>query len=154
MSYFRRIIPDGVSVTQSTLLAPSSISVNQKMPVSSITHTGLSVSSGQLVLSSGYAFVLTGVFYLEELAGSSSLVGGWYDVTNSNNIGTQLSVYLSTSSGSGPRGSCFRALVVPTTTTTIEARIHSITGTLSEVNTNSLADYAGTPWFSVLSFAV
>jgi hypothetical protein len=125
------------------------------MPCTSITHTGLSVNgSGQLVLSSGYAFILTGSFYIEESAGSSSMEASWYDVTNASATGTRLNVHLSTSTQSGPRGSCFRALIIPSVSTTIEARITSITGTLSDVNTNTLADYAGNAWYSVLSFTV
>lgn len=155
MTFFNQIIPSGINVSQSTLTAPSSIAVNQLMPCTSITHTGLSVNaSGQLVLSAGYAFILTGSFYIEENSGTSSMEASWYDATNTTAIGTRLSVSLSISSLSGPRGSCFRALVIPSVSTTIEARITSIFGTLSDVNTNTLADYAGTAWYSVLSFAV
>ena len=155
MTYFNKVVPTGISTSQSTLNSPSSIAVNETMPCGSITHTGLTVNaSGQLVLSTGYAFVLTGVFYIEENSGSSSMEATWYDVTNTSNIGTKLSVYLSTSSGTGPRGSCFRALVIPTVTTTVEARILSISGVLSNVNTNVIGDYAGTAWYSVYSFSV
>ena len=155
MTFFNKIVPSGVSVSQATLGAPSSIAVDELMPCASITHTGLTVNgSGQLVLSSGYAFILTASFYIEELSGSSSMEASWYDVTNTTEIGTRLSVYLSTSNGSDPRGSCFRALVIPSVSTTIEARITAITGALSDVNTNTLSDYAGTPWYSVLSFTV
>lgn len=155
MTFFNKIVPSGVSVSQSTLTAPSSIAVNQLMPCTSITHTGLTVNgSGQLVLSSGYAFILTGSFYIEEAAGTSSMEASWYDSTNTTAIGTRLSVHLSTSTQSGARGSCFRALVIPSVATTVEARITAITGTLSDVNTNTLADYAGTAWYSVQSFTV
>lgn len=155
MTYFNQVVPSGVSVSQETLNAPSSIAVNEIMPCANISHTGLTVNgTGQLVLAADYAFVLTGSFYIEEAAGVSSMTASWYDVTNSTAIGVDLAVYLSTSTGSGPRGNCFRALVVTSATTTIEARITAITGTLSDVNTNTIADYAGTPWFSVLSFPV
>lgn len=153
MTFIISQIAESSNQSQSTLLAPTSVAAGQRMPCSSITHTGLTVNAnGQLVLSAGYTFLLMASHYIERVSGTGFIESQWYDVTNSVYVGRSLKNWVSTLSYAGEkRTAVARCLIAPTVQTTLEMRIISVTsGTV--VNTNSLFDYVGTPWFSVISF--
>lgn len=152
MTFIINQVAESSNQSQSTLLAPASAAAGQRMPCSSITHTGLTVNAnGQLVLSAGYTFLLMASHYIERVSGYGNIESQWYDVTNSTYVGRSLKNWLNTSNTGGKRTSIARCLIVPSVQTTLEMRIISVTsGTV--VNTNSLFDYVGTPWYSVISF--
>lgn len=152
MTFIISQIAESSNQSQSTLLSPSSVAANQRMPCSSITHTGLTVNgNGQLVLSTGYTFVLMGSHYIERVGGYGAIESRWYDVTNSAFVGRSVKNWLNTTNTGGKRTAVARCVIVPSVQTTLEMRIVSVTsGTV--VNNNSLFDYVGTPWYSVISF--
>lgn len=173
MTFFLMQKPKVSQQSQGVLEAAASATANERMPCSSITHTGLTVNgSGQLVLSSGYTHILTASPYMEgpfasygTSSGSHILIAQWYDVTNSQWLGVQSRIACNYSNNSNDkRGSAARCLVTPSVATTVEARIVSVTSTGSlaadlVVNnftyTTSISRPAkmyGSPWYSVISF--
>ena len=155
MTYYPGLKTTSLDRSQGTLSSPSSISANQRIPCSSITHNNLTINSdGQLVLNSGHTFVLSASPYQEQSGTSASIVTySWYDVTNSTEIGRDLQ--LVTKSGtitSGLRGCLARCVIETTTQTTVEFRITAVNGTPDRINSIVLYDYLGSPWYSVLSF--
>tara|TARA_Y200000002_G_C22555841_1_gene610271 strand:- start:325 stop:825 length:501 start_codon:yes stop_codon:yes gene_type:complete len=159
--------PDKPTSTQTVgnLLSPSSIAVDSVCPCDSITHTGLTVNgSGQLVLSSTKDWVLWASPLAE--ANSNPYTGAmsfqWYDVTNSAYIGRPIDLWTSVGGGASARGSVARAVITPSSDTTVELRITSIvTGGIDTVNpttpknhwaSNAPGAYVGEQWYAVLSF--
>jgi hypothetical protein len=140
--------------------APS-IAVNATLPFPSFTHNNLSVNaSGQLVLDSGYTFVLTATAYQESNNTSVTynhvLTVGFYDVTNSVSLGRDLQTTINRGTNTfGLRGCVSRCVIETTAQTTVECRIVAMSGTAAPNNINDQVIYApqlGNGWFSVLSF--
>ena len=173
MTFFLMQKPEVSQQSQGVLEAASSATANERMPCSSITHTGLIVNgNGQLVLSSGYTHILTASPYMEApfasygtSSGSHILIAQWYDVTNSQWLGVQSRIACNYSNNTyDKRGSAARCLVTPSVETTVEARIVSVTstGTLAAdlivnqftytASINRPANMYGSPWYSVISF--
>jgi len=146
------------------LTAPASISADQRLPCSSISHTGLTVNaSGQLELSANTTFLLFGSPLVEDNASpySGSFSCQWYDVTNSNWIGRPLITWAGISaSTSFMKSSIARAVIYPTASTTVELRIKTVASQIDKVNAatpsahwpSSHAPYIGTQFYTVLSF--
>jgi hypothetical protein len=162
---FIKIAPDLPTATKSigSLSAPASIAVNQRMPCSSITHSGLTVNgSGQLVLSANTTFILFGSPLIEDNTSpyNATFECQWYDVTNSVYIGRPLKQWVGiTSSTAYDRGSIARAVIYPTVSTTVEFRIKAVSASLDTVNPvtatahwGTHAPYAGEQVYAVLSF--
>ena len=155
MTYIIREVAENSTQTQSTLTPPSAVAVDERLPCSSITHTGLTVNSnGQLVLSSGYTFILIAGHYLERVTGYGDLETRWYDVTNSQFLGRSGKSWVSNASANSMRTSAARCLITPSVSTILEVRIVATTGgSTNLINPSSpLADYVGTAWYSVISF--
>ena len=154
MTFIKLDIPESAHQSQSTLTAPSSATANEILPCSSITHTGLTVNgSGQLVLSSGYTFILMAGHYLERSSGFGTLESQWYDVTNSQFLGRSCKSWVNTTNNSSQRRTpVARCLITPSVSTTLEMRIVSTTSGNSINPSVPTFDYIGTPWYSVISF--
>jgi len=155
MTYFKTLKAPTLNRSLATLASPSSISVNERMECSNITHSNLSVNTdGQLVLDSGYTFVLSASAYQEQSGTSASIVTyAWYDVTNSVELGRDLQIVTKTGTvSSGLRGCLARCVIETTAQITVEFRITAINGAPDNINNTVLFDYLGTPWYSVLSF--
>ena len=152
MSYIEQFFAQGAVHSQSTLSPPASVLAGERMPCASISHTGITVNAnGQLVLSSGYTYILQASHYIEKTSGFGEMVSCWYDVTNGTYLGREVKSWVHTSPSAYKRTPIARCLIQPSVQTTVEMRIVSVTAGII-VNTNSLATYAGTPWYSVLSF--
>lgn len=154
MTFVKLDVPETANQSQATLTAPSSATANERLPCSSITHTGLTVNgTGQLVLSSGYTFVLMAGHYLERSSGFGTLECRWYDVTNSQFLGRSCKSWVATSNYYNQRRTpVARCLITPSVSTTLEVRIVSTTSGNSINPSSPLFDYIGTPWYSVISF--
>lgn len=138
------------------MTAPASIAVGQRLPLGSITHTGVTVSGGQITLASGQTYLLFSGYYVEadNTTGSiSTLRCQWYNVTSASYIGRGAQTWCS---NTGPndlrRDTIVRALIEPASATTVELRITATSGPVSRVNVQSLATYMGSPWYAVASF--
>lgn len=154
MTYIIQQLAESSTQSQSTMTAPSSATANERLPCTSITHTGLTVNgNGQLVLSSGYTFILMAGHYLERSSGFGELETRWYDVTNSQFLGRSAKSWVDTSTSfAGRRTSVARCVITTTASTTLEMRIVSTTSGNSINPSNPLFNYLGTPWYSVISF--
>ena len=173
MTFFLINSPANSQQSQGVLEGASTVSANERMPCSTITHTGLTVNaSGQLVLSAGYTHILTASAYQEvpfasygTSSGSHFLTSQWYDVTNSQFIGVQSKIACNYSNNQyDKRGSVARCLVTPSVSTTVELRIvsESSTGSLAadkivneftySASINRPPNMYGSPWYSVISF--
>jgi len=152
MTFIMSQIAESSNHSQSALLSPTSVAADERLPCASITHSGLTVNAnGQLVLNTGHTFLLMASHYIERASGYGQIESQWYDVTNSTFVGRSVKSWLNTTNTGGKRTAVARCLIVPTVQTTLEMRIVSVTaGTV--VNNNSLFDYVGTPWYSVISF--
>ena len=155
MTYIIKDVAENSTQTQSILTAPSTVAVDERLPCSSITHTGLTVNSnGQIVLSSGYTFILIAGHYLERVSGYGDLETRWYDVTNSQFLGRSGKSWVNNAAGNSMRTSAARCLIKPSVPTILEVRIVATTGgSTNLINPSSpMFDYLGTPYFSVISF--
>lgn len=137
------------------MTAPASIAANQRLPLGSITHTGVTVSGGQITLAAGRTYILFSNFTVEADNATgliSTIRCQWYNVTTSAYIGRYAETWCRSSNYDGRRDTIVRALIAPTSTTTVEVRIVSTSGPVSRVNVSSIATYMGTPWYAVASF--
>lgn len=161
MTYIPFIKNPDADKTQTTLGVPANLNVNTRIPCTSITHTGITNSSGQLVINSGLSVLLTGACLIDRRTTYTGgyLVFQWYDVTNSAWIGR--SCQLSTASWNNNthryRSESFaRCVVIATAQITIELRIKSILN-VSAINeqydgSSIPASSWPSPWYSMLSF--
>jgi len=144
--------------SQGVLGVPANLNVNTRIPCTSVTHSGISNSSGQLVINSGLSVLLTASAFLVRDTTGGYLVYQWYDVTNSSWLGRacQISTALYTDDANRYSSQSFaRCVLVTTAQTTVELRIKSILNT-SAINelSDSSTDFSGraSPWYSILSF--
>jgi len=144
--------------SQGVLGVPANLNVNTRIPCTSVTHSGISNSSGQLVINSGLSVLLTASAFLVRDTTGGYLVYQWYDVTNSSYVGRacQISTALYTDDANRYSSQSFaRCVLVTTAQTTVELRIKSILNT-SAINelSDSSTDFSGraSPWYSILSF--
>lgn len=134
--------------------SPSSIVINQRMPCSTITHTGVNVNAfGQLELSAGYTHIIMGTAYAETNSSTCTCSVQWYDVTNSLWLGRGQKMSLATQAQTQPRTSVARFVMSPSTTTTVEFRISNVTAGVDYLNSNTLfSGYVGKAWYGVITF--
>ena len=161
MTYIPFINNPDADKSQTTLGVPANLNVNTQIPCTSVTHTGITNSSGQLVINSGLSVLLTASCYIDR---RTTYTGGymvfqWYDVTNLSWIGRSCQVSTASVSDNVNRyrnGSFARCVLITTAQTTVELRIKSILNTTainerydgSSVPANSWPS----PWYSILSF--
>lgn len=132
------------------------------MPCGSITHTGVTVSSGQLILAANYTYIIWGSPLIEDNSTpyTGTMTAQWYDVTNSQYIGRDWRGYVGVDSQvSHARSSFARCVIAPSVSTTIEFRITAIDSQVDSVNPttpsdhwNTHAPYIGQQYYAVLSF--
>lgn len=158
MTYLPFISNPSSNKSQGSLGVPANLNVNTRIPCTSVTHTGITNSSGQLVISSGLSVLLTASAFLVRGTTGGYLVYQWYDVTNSAWLGRacQISTAKYTDNNHRYRSQSFaRCVLVTTAQTTVELRIKSILNTsrINELNDGS-TDFTGraNPWYSILSF--
>ena len=144
--------------SQGELGIPANLNVNTRIPCTSVTHSGISNSSGQLIVNSGLSVLLTASAFLVRDTAGGYLVYQWYDVTNSSYIGRscQISTAIWTDNNHRYSSQSFaRCVLITTAQTTVELRIKSILNT-SAINelSDSSTDFTGraSPWYSMLSF--
>lgn len=157
MTYYKYNLQTELPIQRSVgvMTAPASIVAGQRLPLGSITHTGVTVSGGQITLASGQTYMLFSGFYVEADNASgvlSTLRCQWYNVTDSVYIGRYAETWMRNTDHNGRRDTIVRALIEPASAKTVELRIVSTSGPVSRVNVQSIATYMGTPWYAVASF--
>lgn len=162
MTYAPFLANPNANKTQSTLDVPANLNVNTLIPCTAVTHTGITNSGGQLVISSGLSVLLTASCTIDR---GTTYTGGylvfqWYDVTNSAWLGKdcQISTAKWDSNTHRYKSESFaRCVLITSSQITVELRIKSI---LNCSSVNELYDGAtnfaelgiASPWYSILSF--
>jgi hypothetical protein len=159
MTYAPFLANPDVNKTQSTLGVPADLNVNTRIPCTSATHTGITNSNGQLVISSGLSVLLTASAFIDK---RTTYTGGymvfqWYDVTNSVWLGKDCQLSTATWNDNTHRyksESFARCVLITTSQTTVELRIKSILNctAINEEYNGSIVFGRPTPWYSILSF--
>lgn len=145
-----------------SLTNPSSLTANQKIPVSTsnFSHSGITNSAGTLTISSNKNVILTANTYIEILypGGDAVAICQWYDVTNSTWLGIPhrcAASVLQTANTYSYTNEFARAVIVTSSQIDVEYRIKSITeatsGDLKRFVQSQETTY-GEPWFSIVSF--
>ena len=158
MTYIPFVSSPSSNKSQGSLGVPANLNVNTQIPCTSVTHTDITNSSGQLVINSGLSVLLTASAFLVRDTTGGYLVYQWYDVTNSSWLGRacQISTALYTDNNHRYSSQSFaRCVLITTAQTTVELRIKSIlnTSAINELSDGS-TDFTGraNPWYSILSF--
>tara|TARA_Y100001973_G_C5198830_1_gene336184 strand:- start:1562 stop:2050 length:489 start_codon:yes stop_codon:yes gene_type:complete len=110
---------------------PSSTSAGGIFSLSGTPTTNATISSDQLVLSSGYHYYLEASILVQNTAYSGQIEWAFYDVNNSVYIGQTGFMNLTSSFGNATRigRRCCRALILNTgSSQTIDCRIKTING--------------------------
>lgn len=145
-----------------SLTNPSSLSANQKIPVSTsnFSHSGITNSAGTLTISANKSVILIANTYIEIKypGGDAVAVCQWYDVTNSTWLGIPHRCAASVVNSANTyayTNEFARAVVVTSSQIDVEFRIKSITegtsGDLLRFIQQNESNY-GEPWFSIVSF--
>jgi hypothetical protein len=161
MTYIPFLANPDADKTQSTLGVPANLNVNTQIPCTAVTHTGITNSNGQLVISSGLSVLLTASAFIDR---RTTYTGGymvfqWYDVTNSAWIGKDCQISTATWDSNTHRyksESFARCVLITTSQITVELRIKSILNctTINEAYDGSSIPSSSwpSPWYSILSF--
>jgi hypothetical protein len=159
MTYAPFLANPDVNKSQSTLGVPADLNVNTRIPCTSITHSGITNSNGQLVISSGLSVLLTASAFIDKRLTYTGgyMVFQWYDVTNSVWLGKDCQLSTSTWNDNTHRyksESFARCVLITTAQTTVELRIKSILNctAINEEYDGSTIFGRPSPWYSILSF--
>lgn len=159
MTYAPFLANPDANKSQSTLGVPADLNVNTRIPCTAVTHTGITNSNGQLIISSGLSVLLTASAFIDKRPTYTGgyMVFQWYDVTNSAWLGKDCQISTAKWDDNTHRyksESFARCVLITTTQTTVELRIKSILNctAINEEYDGSTIFGRPSPWYSILSF--